>query len=210
MESNALEKSNKSVASRFFGWTPSMIWWIVRIWHCGLISPKTILVFPKNFLYFRFDKIEKQSIINLTSYKSKNYISVVFLMILRSPFLGKDAGFCPSPLHFVYTWYCKIEEVIKFPCLLYFWGYFIQSCCFSAFNFLSVGCLPMVRETWVQSQVMSYQKFFKWYLIPLCLTLSNIRYVSRVKWSNPGKGVALPLHLGVVAIEKGPFWLPST
>ena len=28
------------------------------------------------------------------------------------------------------------------------------------------------------------------YLIPLCLTLSNIKYVSRVKWSNPGKGVA--------------------
>ena len=27
-------------------------------------------------------------------------------------------------------------------------------------------------------------------LIPPCLTLSNIRYVSRVKWSNPGKGVA--------------------
>ena len=30
----------------------------------------------------------------------------------------------------------------------------------------------------------------KWYLIPPCLTLSNIRYVSKVKWSNPGKGVA--------------------
>ena len=29
----------------------------------------------------------------------------------------------------------------------------------------------------------------KWYLIPPCLTLSIIRYVSRVKWSNPGKGV---------------------
>ena len=27
------------------------------------------------------------------------------------------------------------------------------------------------------------------YLIPPCLTLSNIRYVSKVKWSNPGKGV---------------------
>ena len=26
--------------------------------------------------------------------------------------------------------------------------------------------------------------------MPPCLTLSNIRYVSRVKWSNPGKGVA--------------------
>ena len=30
----------------------------------------------------------------------------------------------------------------------------------------------------------------KWYLIPPCLTLSSIRYVSRVKWSNPGKRVA--------------------
>ena len=30
----------------------------------------------------------------------------------------------------------------------------------------------------------------KWYLIPSCLTLSIIRYVSRVKGSNPGKGVA--------------------
>ena len=30
----------------------------------------------------------------------------------------------------------------------------------------------------------------KWYLIPPSLTLSDIRYVSRVKWSNPGKGVA--------------------
>ena len=33
-------------------------------------------------------------------------------------------------------------------------------------------------------------KTLKWYLIPTCLTFSNIRYVSRVKWSNPGKGVA--------------------
>ena len=33
---------------------------------------------------------------------------------------------------------------------------------------------------------MSYQRLWKWYLIPPCLTLSNIRYVSRVKWSNPG------------------------
>ena len=33
-------------------------------------------------------------------------------------------------------------------------------------------------------------KILKWYLIPPRLTLSNIRYVSRVKWSNPGKRVA--------------------
>ena len=32
----------------------------------------------------------------------------------------------------------------------------------------------------------------------------------KVKWSNPGKGVAPPLHLCVVAIEKGALGLPST
>ena len=47
-------------------------------------------------------------------------------------------------------------------------------------------------------------------MIPPCLTLSIIRYGSRVKWSNPGNGVAPPLHLGVVAIEKGAFVSPST
>ena len=49
----------------------------------------------------------------------------------------------------------------------------------------------------------------KWYLIHPCLTLSNIRYVLRVKWSNPGKGAAPSLHLSVVAIEKGAFWSPA-
>ena len=49
---------------------------------------------------------------------------------------------------------------------------------------------PMARETWVQSQVESYQRLKKWYLMPPCLTLSIIRYGSMVKWSNPGKGVA--------------------
>ena len=38
-------------------------------------------------------------------------------------------------------------------------------------------------------------------MIHPCLTLSDIRYVSRVKWSNQGKGVA---------IEKGALWSPST
>ena len=32
----------------------------------------------------------------------------------------------------------------------------------------------------------------KWYLMPPCLTLSILQYISRVKWSNPGKGVAPP------------------
>ena len=42
-----------------------------------------------------------------------------------------------------------------------------------------------------QSQVESYQRLKKWYLMPPCLTLNIIRYGSRVKCSNPGNGVAL-------------------
>ena len=49
---------------------------------------------------------------------------------------------------------------------------------------------PMARETWVQSQVESYQRLKKWYLILPCLTLSIIRLGSRVKWSNSGNRVA--------------------
>ena len=38
----------------------------------------------------------------------------------------------------------------------------------------------------------TYQRLKKkWYLMPPCLTLSIIRYESRVKWGNPGKGVVL-------------------
>ena len=45
----------------------------------------------------------------------------------------------------------------------------------------------MARKTGVQYQVESYQKLKKWDLMPPCLTLSIIRYGSRVKWCNPGK-----------------------
>ena len=53
-------------------------------------------------------------------------------------------------------------------------------------------CLPMA---WVQSQLESYQRLKKWYLMPPGLTLSIIRYGSRVKCSNPGKEVAPHLQL---------------
>ena len=54
-------------------------------------------------------------------------------------------------------------------------------------------------------------KIQKWYLMPPCLTLIIIRYGSRVKWSNPGKGEALsPVPLGVVANVKADFGSFST
>ena len=73
----------------------------------------------------------------------------------------------------------------------------------------SLFCSPMGRETGVQSQVESYQRLKKRYLMPPCLTLSIIRYASKVKWSNPGNGLHPPLHLSVVAIERGVFGSPS-
>ena len=47
--------------------------------------------------------------------------------------------------------------------------------------------------TGVQSQVELYQRLKKWYLTTPYLTLSIIRYISRVKWSNPGKRVVSSL-----------------
>ena len=43
-------------------------------------------------------------------------------------------------------------------------------------------CAPMARETGVQSLVESYQRLKKWYLIPLCLTLSiMVRFKGKVE-----------------------------
>ena len=70
---------------------------------------------------------------------------------------------------------------------------FYKKCLYIVYNRTlakRLECSPIVRETWVRSQVESYQRLKKWYLMPPCITLSIIRYGSRVKWSNPGKGVA--------------------
>ena len=47
---------------------------------------------------------------------------------------------------------------------------------------------PMVLETWVQSQVASYQRFKKKMVLDASL-LNTRQYVSRVRWRNPWKGV---------------------
>ena len=41
-------------------------------------------------------------------------------------------------------------------------------------------CLPMAQETWIQSQVDSYQRLKKWYVTSPCLTISIIRYGSKL------------------------------
>ena len=47
-----------------------------NLWY-GSICQKTVLIFLNNFLNFRFDTVEKQSIIYLISNRIKNYASIV-------------------------------------------------------------------------------------------------------------------------------------
>ena len=54
------------------------------------------------------------------------------------------------------------------------------------------GIACRVQETGIQSQVESYWRLKKCFLMRLCLTLSIIRYGFEGRWSNPGKGVVPP------------------
>ena len=47
----------------------------------------------------------------------------------------------------------------------------------------------------------------RYYLILPCLSLSIIRYISRVKWSYPGKGVAPSPTLRCSSYWKGSLWV---
>ena len=58
------------------------------------------------------------------------------------------------------------------------------------FIYKSIGLVGrVVRDIGVKFHVDSYQSLKKWYLIPPCLILSIIRYISRVKGNNSGKGI---------------------
>ena len=67
--------------------------------------------------------------------------------------------------------------------------------------------MPIVWETGVQSQVDSYQRLKKRYLMLHCLTLGIKRYGSRVKWSNPGKGVTPSPTPQCCSYWKGSLWV---
>ena len=82
-----------------------------NLWCCGSISLKTILIFHKNFLNFRLDTIEKQDIINFSSYNSKGYASVDISDSEVSFVRGRCSLSFISLLCFVYTQCWIIEEV---------------------------------------------------------------------------------------------------
>ena len=64
-----------------------------NLWSCGSISPKTLLIFPKNLLNFKFNTVEKQ---NIDSFSSKSYACVI--LSVSEVYVGgwgRDAVFCP-------------------------------------------------------------------------------------------------------------------
>ena len=73
-----------------------------------------------------------------------------------------------------------------------------------------VECSPTARETRVQSQIESYQILKKWYSMPPCLILSFIWYRSRIKGSNPEKGVVSFPTPQCSSYWKGNFRSPLT
>ena len=86
--------------------------------------------------------------------------------------------------------------------------------CTDIFTFLSMlflknffSNLLVAQETGVQSQDKSYQIVKKCYSIPPYLTLGTIRYVSRTKLSNPGKGVAPSSKLWCSSYWKRSLWV---
>ena len=87
-------------------------------------------------------------------------------------------------------WSIHIWINVSFECIVFSYSHDIGFPFSPTHTHTWLECSPMARETWVQSQVESYQRLKKWYLMLPCLTLSIIRYGSMVKWSNPGKGVA--------------------
>ena len=52
---------------------------------------------------------------------------------------------------------------------------------------IKFSVFAMVPETGVQSQIELNQRLKKWYLMPPCLTLSIIKYGSRVSGAIHGK-----------------------
>ena len=113
MESNTLEKSTNKFYLEVFCMYSNDLMDSENRWSCGLISLETILIFPKNFFNFWSDTIEKQGIINLSSYSSKNHASVV-LSNSKVIFLGGRGGCSLLSIFllcFVYTQCCIIEVV---------------------------------------------------------------------------------------------------
>ena len=84
-----------------------LLCWVDGLWESAMlwiVFLKTILIFSKNFLNFRFDAIVKQNIWKLCQFRSKNYCSVILGDFGDHFFLGKgeDAVFYSAKVPFIF------------------------------------------------------------------------------------------------------------
>ena len=134
-----------------------LLWWFhsQNLQCSGPISLKTLLIFLNNFLYFRFDKIEKHGIINLSSYNSKRNAFIVLsdskITFLR---VDEEAVFCL--FHFAYRQCCITGQACqKFSCLTYFRKYFVEASNFFTQDFFSTASSfsninwPCLMSSWI-------------------------------------------------------------
>ena len=96
---------------------------------------KSVLIFPKNFFNFRFDTVEKQSLINLNTDRSKSSASAVLRDFAVRFLREEDTAFCPFIVFCLYT-ALQNRRVIRFPYFPYIWRYyFVEICSSFDFNF---------------------------------------------------------------------------
>ena len=105
---------------------------------CPPPQKKAILVLPKYFLNFRFYVVALYSIIDLGCFGCKGYTSVV-LGYSEVILLGErnNVALWPSVCYVMAIYGIAVSEQydVEFLCLLYFWVYFIKTCCFPICNF---------------------------------------------------------------------------
>ena len=136
-----------------------------------------------------------------------HHIPVICFLVTKAKFEEKNKSLLSTLvcLCFIASLYGLFDATPPLS-LIYIYIYIYYICSLAKW----VECLPIDRETGVQSLVKSYQRLKKWYLIPPCLMLSTIRYISRVKWSNPSKGVASsPTPLCSNKMKKEPSCCPQ-
>ncbi len=100
------------------------------------ISPKAVLIFPKNFLGFRLDTIEQRGFLKLSNYNSNSYAFVV-LSDSEVTSLEEARGPALYPLlccaYFIFS--CIIGDVSFQISLFPFLRYSVKACMFSVFFF---------------------------------------------------------------------------
>ena len=99
-----------------------------------------------------------------------------------------NGTYFPSWYIYIYIYIYMFSRCNGYRCLEMIW---IQLFSFQLwgikYNFLSYWYVSDIGMM-VQSQIKSYQRLKKRYLVIPCFTLSIMRYESKIKWNNPGKG----------------------